>query len=121
MLAGIAGALYVPQVGIINPSEFAPPNSIEIVIWVAIGGRGSLYGAVLGAVLVNYAKSYLTGAFPEIWLYALGGLFIFSTIFFPKGIVGSISSFASDRFGNSSPGEIFSAGIAHMRRNLKGG
>ena len=121
MLAGIAGALYVPQVGIINPSEFAPANSIEIVIWVAIGGRGTLYGAVLGAVLVNYAKSYLTGAFPEIWLYALGGLFIFSTIFFPKGIVGSISSFASDRFGNSSPGEIFSAGIAHMRRNLKGG
>jgi urea transport system permease protein len=121
MLAGIAGALYVPQVGIINPSEFAPANSIEIVIWVAIGGRGTLYGAVLGAVLVNYAKSYLTGAFPEIWLYALGGLFIFSTIFFPKGIVGSISSFASVRFGNSSPGEIFSAGIAHMRRNLKGG
>ena len=121
MLAGIAGALYVPQVGIINPSEFAPANSIEIVIWVAIGGRGTLYGAVLGAVLVNYAKSYLTGAFPAIWLYALGGLFIFSTIFFPKGIVGSISSFASDRFGNSSPGEIFSAGIAHMRRNLKGG
>ena len=115
MLAGIAGALYVPQVGIINPSEFAPANSIEIVIWVAIGGRGTLYGAVLGAVLVNYAKSYLTGAFPEIWLYALGGLFIF-----PKGIVGLISSLASDRFGSSSPKTIFNAVIAHMRRNLKG-
>jgi len=94
MLAGIAGALYVPQVGIINPSEFAPPASIEIVIWVAIGGRGSLHGAVLGAVLVNYAKSYFTGAFPEAWLYALGALFICSTIFLPKGIVGTMPSFA---------------------------
>ncbi len=69
-IAGIAGALYVPQVGIINPSEFAPINSIEAVIWVAVGGRGTLYGAILGAVLVNYAKTYLTGAFPEIWLFA---------------------------------------------------
>jgi urea transport system permease protein len=90
MLAGIAGALYVPQVGIINPKEFAPANSIEIVIWVAIGGRGCLYGAVLGAILVNYLKSYLTGAFPEIWLYFLGALFIVVTIFLPKGLVGSV-------------------------------
>jgi urea transport system permease protein len=94
MLAGIAGALYVPQVGIINPSEFAPPASIEIIIWVAIGGRGSLYGAVLGAILVNYAKTYFTGALPDAWLYALGGLFIASTIFLPKGLVGSIPAFS---------------------------
>jgi urea transport system permease protein len=92
MLAGVAGALYVPQVGIINPSEFTPANSIELVIWVAIGGRGTLYGAILGAILVNYAKTYFTSAFPEVWLYALGGLFIFVTIFLPKGIIGLISS-----------------------------
>jgi urea transport system permease protein len=87
-VAGIAGALYVPQIGIINPSEFAPINSIEAVIWVAVGGRGTLYGAILGAVLVNYAKTYLTGAFPEVWLYALGALFVFVTLFLPRGIVG---------------------------------
>ena len=95
MLAGIAGALYVPQVGIINPSEFTPANSIEIVIWVAIGGRGTLYGAVLGAIAVNYAKTYFTSAFPEAWLYALGALFILVTIFLPKGIVGFISAWKS--------------------------
>ena len=72
MMAGVAGALYVPQVGIINPSEFAPINSIEVVIWVAVGGRGTLYGAAAGAVLVNYAKTFFTGALPEVWLYALG-------------------------------------------------
>ena len=93
MLAGVAGALYVPQVGIINPSEFAPAVSIEIVIWVAIGGRGSLYGAALGAVLVNYAKTYFTGALPEVWLFMLGGLFVAVTLFMPKGIVGSIPVF----------------------------
>ena len=97
MLAGVAGALYVPQVGIINPSEFAPANSIEIVIWVAIGGRGTLYGAVLGAILVNYAKSYFTSAFPEAWLYALGALFILVTVFLPKGIVGLISARLSQK------------------------
>jgi urea transport system permease protein len=91
MVAGVAGALYVPQVGIINPSEFAPAVSIEIVIWVAIGGRGSLYGAALGAVLVNYAKTYFTGALPEIWLFMLGALFVAVTLFMPKGIVGSIA------------------------------
>ncbi len=88
VLAGIAGALYVPQVGIINPSEFAPANSIEIVIWVAVGGRGTLYGAIIGAILVNYGKSYLTGAMPEVWLFALGALFVAVTLFMPKGIVG---------------------------------
>ena len=88
IIAGIAGALYVPQVGIINPSEFSPINSIEAVIWVAVGGRGTLYGAIAGAVLVNYAKTYLTGAFPEVWLYALGALFILVTLFLPRGIIG---------------------------------
>jgi urea transport system permease protein len=91
-MAGIAGALYVPQVGIINPSEFAPANSIEVVIWVAVGGRGTLIGPVIGAVLVNYAKSYLTGAIPEVWLFALGGLFVAVTLFLPRGIVGTIAA-----------------------------
>jgi urea transport system permease protein len=88
IVAGIAGALYVPQIGIINPSEFAPINSIEIVIWVAVGGRGTLFGAATGAVLVNYAKTYLTGAFPDAWLYALGALFVLVTLFLPRGIAG---------------------------------
>jgi len=88
MLAGVAGALYVPQVGIINPGEFSPLNSIELIIWVAIGGRGTLYGAVIGALLVNYAKTYFTAALPEVWLYALGGLFILVTLYLPRGIVG---------------------------------
>jgi urea transport system permease protein len=89
VLAGIAGALYVPQIGIINPGEFAPANSIEIVIWVAIGGRGTLYGAVVGAVLVNYAKTYFTAALPSAWLYALGALFVVVTLFLPRGVVGA--------------------------------
>ncbi len=93
ILAGIAGALYVPQVGIINPSEFSPANSIEVVIWVAIGGRGTLWGAILGAILVNWGKSYFTGALPEMWLYMLGGLFVFSTLVLPKGIVGTTPEF----------------------------
>ena len=88
MLAGIAGALYVPQVGIINPGEFAPLNSIEAVIWVAVGGRGTLVGAVIGAVLVNYAKTWLTGALPEVWLFALGGLFVAVTVLLPYGLIG---------------------------------
>jgi urea transport system permease protein len=90
ILAGIAGALYVPQIGIINPSEFSPINSIEIVIWVAIGGRGTLYGALAGALLVNYAKTYFTQALPEVWLYALGALFVLSTLFLPRGLAGLI-------------------------------
>ncbi len=88
MVAGAAGALYVPQVGIINPSEFAPANSIEAVIWVAVGGRGTLVGAALGAVLVNGAKTIFTGVMPEVWLFALGALFIAVTLFLPKGILG---------------------------------
>jgi urea transport system permease protein len=97
VLAGIAGALYVPQVGIINPGEFAPLNSIELVVWVAVGGRGTLYGAAMGAVTVNYAKTYLTAAIPEIWLYALGALFVIVTIFLPKGIVGLLSKLKKRR------------------------
>ncbi|GAB1265905.1 urea ABC transporter permease subunit UrtC [Aurantivibrio infirmus] len=97
VLAGIAGALYVPQVGIINPGEFSPINSIEIVIWVAIGGRGTLYGAVVGAVIVNYAKTYFTGAFPEIWLFMLGALFVISTLYLPKGVVGVIGEYRQNK------------------------
>jgi urea transport system permease protein len=88
VLAGIAGALYVPQVGIINPSEFSPGNSIEIAIWVAVGGRGTLVGAIIGAVIVNFAKTWLTGSIPELWLFVLGGLFILVTLAFPKGLLG---------------------------------
>ena len=88
VMAGIGGALYVPQVGIINPSEFAPANSIESVIWVAVGGRGTLSGAILGAIIVNFGKTWFTGALPEYWLYALGALFIFVTLFLPKGVMG---------------------------------
>ncbi|WP_373032356.1 urea ABC transporter permease subunit UrtC [Sulfurovum sp.] len=88
VLAGIAGALYVPQVGIINPDRFSPLFSIEIVIWVAIGGRGTLYGAIIGAFVVNFASTYFTSALPEVWLYALGGLFVVSTLYLPQGIVG---------------------------------
>jgi urea transport system permease protein len=95
MMAGVAGALYVPQVGIINPSEFAPANSIEAVIWVAVGGRGTLVGAALGAVLVNFAKTTLTGALPEAWLFALGALFVLVTLFLPRGIVGTIAGWTA--------------------------
>ena len=90
-MAGIAGALYVPQVGIINPSEFAPGNSIEAVIWVAVGGRGTLTGAAIGAVLVNYAKTYFTsGILAPYWLFMLGALFIGVTLLMPRGIVGTL-------------------------------
>jgi urea transport system permease protein len=90
IMAGIAGALYVPQVGIINPSEFEPSNSIEVVIWTAVGGRGTIIGPIIGAILVNLGKSYFTSALPEFWLFALGALFVFVTLFMPKGIVGLI-------------------------------
>jgi urea transport system permease protein len=88
MLAGVAGALYVPQVGIINPNEFSPLGSIEIVIWVAVGGRATLYGAVAGALMVNYSKSYLTAAMPDAWLFALGALFVLVTLLLPRGVTG---------------------------------
>ena len=89
VICGIAGALYVPQVGIINPSEMSPANSIEIAIWVAVGGRGSLVGAILGAGIVNFAKSWFTVAFPEYWLYFLGLMFILVTLYLPQGVVGA--------------------------------
>ena len=97
-MAGVAGALYVPQVGIINPSEFSPANSIEAVIWVAVGGRGTLTGAVLGAVLVNYGKTYFTsGLLAPYWLFVLGGLFVAVTLLLPRGIVGTVQHWWSER------------------------
>jgi urea transport system permease protein len=90
VICGLAGALYVPQVGIINPGEMSPANSIEIAIWTAVGGRGTLIGPIVGAALVNGAKSYFTVAFPQGWLYFLGALFIVVTIFMPKGVVGLV-------------------------------
>src|SRR6476469_5526828 len=96
-IAGNAGALYVPQVGIINPSEFQPINSIEVVIWVAVGGRGTLVGAALGALIVNWGKTFFTGALPEYWLFALGALFVFVTLFMPKGVVGALEQLKSRR------------------------
>jgi len=102
-MAGIAGALYVPQVGIINPSEFAPGNSIEAVIWVAVGGRGTLTGAALGAVLVNYAKSYFTsGVLAPYWLFMLGGLFIGVTLLLPRGVVGTLQHWTALRRNRAS-------------------
>lgn len=95
MMAGVAGALYVPQVGIINPGEFAPANSIEVVIWTAVGGRGTLVGPIIGAITVNGGKSYFTAAYPEFWLFALGGLFVAVTLFLPNGIMGSLSGLRS--------------------------
>src|SRR5690606_30790424 len=98
VMAGVAGALYVPQVGLINPSEFAPANSIEVVSWTAVGGRGTLVGAAVGAVLVNYAKTiFTTGTLAPYWLFVLGGLFIFVTIFLPRGIVGTLQDFFARR------------------------
>ena len=97
-MAGIAGALYVPQVGIINPSEFAPGNSIEAVIWVAVGGRGTLIGAAIGALVVNYAKTTFTsGPLAPYWLFLLGALFIGTTLLLPGGIVGTINHFLAER------------------------
>jgi len=97
VLCGIAGALYVPQVGIINPSEMSPANSIEIAIWVAVGGRGTLVGAALGAGLVSGAKSFFTQAFPEYWLYFLGLIFILVTLFLPRGILGELRGLLSKK------------------------
>lgn len=94
IMAGVAGALYVPQVGIINPGEFAPANSIEVVIWVALGGRGTLVGAAIGAITVAALKTWLTGALPDAWLYVLGGLFILVTLYLPRGILGAVEGAA---------------------------
>jgi urea transport system permease protein len=104
VIAGIAGALYVPQVGIINPGEFSPVNSIEIIVWVAVGGRGTLYGAIIGAVMVNYAKTFFTGEFPDLWLFFLGALFVISTLFLPRGIVGVYAQVKSAWRARKDPG-----------------
>ena len=88
VMSGIAGALYVPQVGIINPSEMSPANSIEIAIWAAVGGRASLFGPIIGAFAVNGAKSWFTVAYPEYWLFFLGALFVLVTLLMPRGIMG---------------------------------
>jgi urea transport system permease protein len=105
VMAGVAGALYVPQVGIINPGEFDPGNSIEVVIWTAVGGRGTIIGPVIGALLVNAGKSWFTGVLPEFWLFALGGLFVFVTLFMPKGVVGLWDSLKT-RWRAKPPAEI---------------
>ncbi|MGV1755759.1 urea ABC transporter permease subunit UrtC [Rhizobium sp. A22-96] len=103
MMAGIAGALYVPQIGIINPGEFAPANSIEVVIWTAVGGRATLIGPIIGAILVNGGKTVFTGLFPSFWLFALGGLFVAVTLFLPKGIVGTIGPYIARKPKPVSP------------------
>jgi urea transport system permease protein len=104
-MAGVAGALYVPQIGIINPGEFSPANSIEAVIWVAVGGRGTLTGAVLGAVVVNYAKTFFTSGFlAPYWLFVLGGLFVAVTLFLPRGIVGTAQHFMERRRERNAAG-----------------
>ncbi len=99
VMCGIAGALYVPQVGIINPSEMSPANSIEMAIWAAVGGRATLIGPIVGAFLVNGAKSWFTVAFPEYWLYFLGAMFIAVTLFLPQGIVGLVRKFTGKKTG----------------------
>ncbi|MES2259231.1 MAG: urea ABC transporter permease subunit UrtC [Pseudomonadota bacterium] len=96
VLCGVAGALYVPQVGIINPSEMSPANSIEMVIWAAVGGRGTLLGPIIGAFSVNGLKSWFTGAFPDLWLFALGLIFILVTLFLPQGIAGLAARFKKE-------------------------
>ncbi len=102
-MAGVAGALYVPQVGIINPSEFAPGNSIEAVIWVAVGGRGTLVGAALGAVVVNYAKTFFTSGFlAPYWLFMLGSLFVLVTLLLPRGIIGTLRHWTALRRDRAS-------------------
>jgi urea transport system permease protein len=110
-MAGVAGALYVPQVGIINPGEFAPGNSIEAVIWVAVGGRGTLIGAALGAIVVNYAKTVFTsGVLAPYWLFMLGALFILVTLLLPKGIVGTVKDWWAGRREQLAADEASAAG-----------
>jgi urea transport system permease protein len=106
-MAGVAGALYVPQVGIINPSEFHPANSIEVVIWVAVGGRGTLVGAALGAIVVNFAKTTFTsGILAPYWLFVLGAMFVFVTIYLPKGIIGTWADWKERRDSSAASGRL---------------
>ena len=106
LLAAMAGALYVPQVGIINPGEFSPLNSIEVVVWVAVGGRGTLYGAIVGALLINYAKTRFTAILPEAWLFALGAIFVGVTLFLPRGIVGLLKDTRLSQWLNRKPSPV---------------
>jgi urea transport system permease protein len=115
VLCGIAGALYVPQVGIINPSEMSPANSIEIAIWTAVGGRGTLIGALIGAAIVNLAKSWFTVAMPEYWLYVLGFLFIAVTLFMPQGVVGLFNKFTARKRQTINETPIASALPSHPK------
>jgi len=112
VIAALAGALYVPQVGIINPGEFSPVNSIEIVVWVAVGGRGTLYGAVVGAILVSYAKTRFTSLVPESWIFMLGALFVFVTIFLPKGLAGLLKKRRQRDNADSGGGGIAGLGVS---------
>jgi urea transport system permease protein len=118
MLCGLAGALYVPQVGIINPSEMQPANSVEIAIWVAVGGRGTLAGAILGALLVNGAKSWLTVAFPNAWLFLLGVLFVLVTLLLPGGVVRAFANLGGARRIAVRLGDI-GRGVAARRRSSR--
>jgi urea transport system permease protein len=113
VMCGVAGALYVPQVGIINPGEMSPANSIEIAIWTAVGGRATLVGPVIGAFIVNGAKSWLTVAYPEYWLYFLGALFIAVTLFLPDGIVGLARKLASREKRKAEPVDAMSGEVRH--------
>ena len=109
MLCGIAGALYVPQVGIINPSEMSPANSIEMVIWAAVGGRGSLIGPIIGAFSVNGLKTWFTSSFPDLWLFALGAIFILVTLFLPQGIVGLARKLRREKSDADAPADAVAA------------
>lgn len=101
VMCGVAGALYVPQVGIINPGEMSPAASIEMAVWAAVGGRATLVGPIVGAFLVNGAKSWLTVTFPEFWLYCLGALFIVVTLFMPRGVVGLVQHIRNKKGGGA--------------------
>jgi len=109
MMSGIAGALYVPQVGIINPGEMSPANSIEIAIWAAVGGRGTLFGPILGAFAVNGAKTWFTVAYPELWLYFLGLLFVLVTLLLPRGLMGLAEFLRSRRTASAEPAAALDA------------
>jgi urea transport system permease protein len=112
VLCGVAGALYVPQVGIINPSELSPSNSVEMAIWAAVGGRGTLAGAALGAFVVNGGKSWFTGALPELWLYVLGAVFILVTLFMPRGLAGALETWAGKLRKVPAPAKAATTGAA---------
>ncbi len=114
VIAGIAGALYVPQVGIINPGEFSPLNSIEIIVWVALGGRATLFGAVVGAIVVNYAKTILTVQFPEVWLFVLGASFVVCTRYFPYGVVGVLQDCIGRYKSKQTPCHMTDKDNAHV-------